>query len=376
MKYILKLSFLFLIAFSFEAKGQKLPRKKAILSKMTLANAYFMQKWPDPAKPIWGADKTRPSNIWTRAVYYEGLMAMYQIKPEKAYLDYAVEWGEKHKWGLRNGVTTRNADDQACAQTYLELYLLNPKPERIEPIKSNIDNMLNSDKIDDWWWIDALQMAMPVYTRLAILNKDNRYYEKMYQLYDFTKNHHGGKGLFNPQDNLWWRDKDFVAPFTSPNGEDCYWSRGNGWVLAAMVRVLDIMPADAPHREEYLDMYHKMIKAITKIQREDGFWNVSLHDPNEFGGKELSGTALFTYGMSWGINKGILDKKTYLPIVSKAWKGMAEAVHTNGLLGYVQGTGKEPKDSQPVTFDKVPNYDDFGLGCFLLAGAEVYKLKK
>ena len=376
MKLILKLSFLFLIVLCFEVKAQKLPNKKAVLSKMTLANTYFMKKWPDVAKPIWAPDKTRPSNIWTRAVYYEGLLAMYQIKPEKAYLDYAVEWGEKHKWTLRNGVTTRNADDQACAQAYLELYLMDPKPERIEAIKTNIDNMLNSDKIDDWWWVDALQMAMPVYTRLAILNKDNRYYEKMYQLYDFAKNHHGRKGLFNPQDNLWWRDKGFVAPYTSPNGEDCYWSRGNGWVLAAMVRVLDIMPADAPHRAEYLDMYQKMVKSLIKVQRTDGFWNVSLHDPNEFGGKELTGTALFTYGIAWGINKGILDKKTHSPIVSKAWLGMAEAVHTNGMLGYVQGTGKEPKDSQPVTFDTIPNFEDFGLGCFLLAGAEVYKLKR
>ena len=51
-----------------------------------------------------------------------------------------------------------------------------------------------------------------------------------------------------------------------------------------------------------------------------------------------------------------------------------DAVHPNGFLGLVQGTGKEPKDSQPVTYDKVPDFEDFGVGCFLLAGSEVYKL--
>lgn len=375
MKILSKLFLVLFLTSFYTLSAQKLPSKKAILNKMTVANAYFMQKWPDVSKPIWQPDKTRPSNIWTRAVYYEGLMALYQLKPEKEYLKYMVEWGEKHKWGLRNGVKTRNADDQACGQIYLELHQMDAQPERIADIKTNIDNMLATDKKDDWCWIDALQMAMPVYTRLAILNKDNRYYEKMYELYDFAKNQHGGKGLFNPQDDLWWRDKDFVPPYKSPNGEDCYWSRGNGWVLAALVRVLDIMPGGAPHREEYVDMYHKMVKALVKVQRPDGFWNVSLHDPNEFGGKELTGTALFTYGMAWGVRKGLLDKKAYIPIISKAWKGMAEAVHSNGFLGYVQGTGKEPKDGQPVNFDKVPNFEDFGLGCFLLAGAEVYKLK-
>ena len=52
-----------------------------------------------------------------------------------------------------------------------------------------------------------------------------------------------------------------------------------------------------------------------------------------------------------------------------------EAVHPNGKLGYVQGTGKEPKDGQPVTYDSTPDFEDYGLGCFLLAGTEIYKMK-
>ena len=47
----------------------------------------------------------------------------------------------------------------------------------------------------------------------------------------------------------------------------------------------------------------------------------------------------------------------------------------SGFLGYVQGTGKEPKDGQPVTYKSVPDFEDYGVGCFLLAGTEVYKLK-
>ena len=119
-----------------------------------------------------------------------------------------------------------------------------------------------------------------------------------------------------------------------------------------------------------------MSKALKQCQRTDGFWNVSLHDESNFGGKETSGTALFVYGMAWGIRNGLLDRKEYLPIVLKAWNAMVkEAVHPNGFLGYVQGTGKEPKDGQPVTYKSVPDFEDYGVGCFLLAGTEVYKLK-
>ena len=48
-------------------QAQKLPGKKDILATMTLANDYFMITWPDPGKEI-VTNKTRPSNIWTRAV--------------------------------------------------------------------------------------------------------------------------------------------------------------------------------------------------------------------------------------------------------------------------------------------------------------------
>jgi len=84
---------------------------------------------------------------------------------------------------------------------------------------------------------------------------------------------------------------------------------------------------------------------------------------------------LFAYGMAWGINNGILNRKYFLPTVEKAWKAMKESVHPNGFIGYVQGTGKEPKDSQPVDYNRTPDFEDFGLGCFLLGASEVYKLK-
>lgn len=367
------------------APAQKLPAKKQIVASMTLANDYFMKAWPDPGKEII-TNKTRPSNIWTRAVYYEGLMALYGLDKQKRYYEYAVDWGEKHNWGLRSGVNTRNADDQCCGQTYIDLFQIdralgNQKPERIQAIKASIDAMVNSDKVDDWTWVDALQMAMPVFAQLGAMDKEHPpgtspYYEKMYQLYRHTKTKEGGSGLYNPSHGLWWRDKDFVPPYKEPNGKDCYWSRGNGWVVAALVRVLDIMPKNAPHRDEYEKTFLEMMQALPPLQRADGYWNVSLHDPTNFGGKEMTGTALFTYGMAWGVNHGLLDGKKYRPIITKAWNAMAtESVHPNGFLGYVQGTGKEPKDGQSVTYDSKPDFEDYGLGCFLLAGTELCKMK-
>jgi hypothetical protein len=120
-----------------------------------------------------------------------------------------------------------------------------------------------------------------------------------------------------------------------------------------------------------------MAPALMAVQRSDGFWNVNLGYTNDFPGPESSGTACFVYGMAWGINHGYLDRATYLPSVINGWNALAiGALHhstgsDNGFLGYEQPTGSKPADGQPVTYTSVPNFDDFGLGLFLLAGSQV-----
>jgi rhamnogalacturonyl hydrolase YesR len=302
-------------------------------------------------------------------------LTLHQLDPNPRYLDYAVRWGEHHKWGMRSGPQTRNADDQCCGQTYLELYQLDPKPERIRDIKACLDHLLAGTQVGDWTWIDAIQMGMPVWAKLGVITQDRRYFDRMHAMYLHTKTVQGGKGLYNPTDGLWWRDKDFVPPYKEPNGEDCYWSRGNGWVVMALARVLDVLPADVGYRSEYIAMLRAMAAALKKVQRPDGFWNVSLHDPDNFGGKETSGTAFFAYGLAWGIRHGVLDATEYRPVVARAWRAIiTDALHANGFLGYVQGTGKQPSEGQPVTYEHAPDFEDYTLGGFLLAGTELCSL--
>jgi hypothetical protein len=51
-----------------------------------------------------------------------------------------------------------------------------------------------------------------------------------------------------------------------------------------------------------------------------------------------------------------------------------DAVHHDGFLGWMQGTGKDPSAGQPLSYDKIPDYEDYGTGCFLLGATEYYKL--
>ena len=110
--------------------------------------------------------------------------------------------------------------------------------------------VVNTPQVNDWWWIDAIQMAMPIYAKFGKMTGEQKYYDKMWDMYSYTRNVHGEAGMYNPKDCLWWRDQDFDPPYKEPNGEDCYWSCGNGWVYAALVRVLDEIPANETHRQD------------------------------------------------------------------------------------------------------------------------------
>ena len=366
---------LFFIALLVATNNTMAQNAQDVLNVIRKANNYFMQKYEDPTLPTF-VKKERPSNLWTRAVYYEGLMALYEIDHNQCYLDYTDKWANFHKWSPRNGIKSTDADDQCCGQTYVDIYQQTGSKDeyKIRPIIQNLDNQMSTGKMTYWTWIDAIQMAMPLYAQIYKVTGERKYIDYAMQMYRWTRNECGG-GLFNRKTGYWWRDKDFVPPYQEKDGNYCYWSRGNGWVYAALVRVMNLLPKNDQYYKELKKDYLSMSKAFLRCQRDDGFWNVSLISPTTFGGKELTGTSLFLYGMSWGIRKGLLKSKQYRHSCDKSWKAIQdECVHEDGFLGYVQGTGKEPKDSQPVTYTKVPDFEDFGTGCFLLGTTEYYRL--
>lgn len=366
------LTFVAAVAIALPAVAQTATQAE-VLDAARNANDYFMAKYADPTEPT-NVKKIRPSSLRTRAVYYEGLMALYGIDPKNEYIDYTDRWAAFHKWTPRDGTSTRDADNQCCSQTYLDRFVMTGDSAMMRPTMENIRGQMAETKLGYWTWIDAIQMAMPVYAQMYKITGDKAYIDHAMDMYRWSRNECGG-GLFNEADGLWWRDADYVPPYKEKDGKQCYWSRGNGWVLVALVRTMDQMKPRGKVYKELKKDFTAMCDALAKCQREDGFWNVSLVSPATYGGKETSGTALFLYGISWGLRKGYLKESQFRPVADKAWKAIAtEALHRDGFLGYVQGTGKDPSAGQPVTYDKVPDFEDFGVGCFLLGATEYYKL--
>ncbi len=377
-----------LIIGSTQAEAQQL-HSKDVMQKADLVAGYFLRNYPDVGANSYVGGKTRNSRIWTRGVFYEGLLNMVREEQRQPWVQYALDWGEFHQWYSCTNSQRRHADFQCCGQTYLQLYMMDPtQQQRMAHIKQRMDDMLATDKIDDWYWIDAIQMAMPVFALLGNITGNTAYWERMNAMYNFTRNQHGGnkkgggKPLFNEATGLWYRDYQFDPPYRdlTETDKDCYWSRGNGWVYMGLARVMQFTPETEAHRQEYVHDFRLMSNALLNCQRDDGSWNVSLAAPTNYGspgseGPEMTGTSLFVGGMAWGVRTGLLDQNTFLPAIEKGWQAMRHAVHDDtGFVGYLQGAGSKPEDGGVITYNSVPDFEDFGFGCWLWGAAEVHAL--
>jgi rhamnogalacturonyl hydrolase YesR len=137
--------------------------------------------------------------------------------------------------------------------------------------------------------------------------------------------------------------------------------------LAGLARTLPFVPADHPSRSRYVALFGSMADAVLRAQQPDGFWRSSLLDPQAHPQGESSATALFTFALAWGVNEGLLPASDYKPAIERAWAALSGAVTEEGRLGWLQREAREPGDAR--RFD----WDPFGSGALLLAGAELMR---
>jgi rhamnogalacturonyl hydrolase YesR len=311
--------------------------------------------------------RIRDGRLWTWSVLYAGYMAAASSLGEDKYRDAMTQIGKADNWGLHSAVP--GADDQSIAQMYLELYLLGRQPEQLAPIKAALDAVLAKPRVQlgsgqriEWWWCDALFMSPPVWARMYAATGDTRYISYLDE--EFAKT---SQLLYDRQAHLYSRDASYIDK-QEKNGRKMFWSRGQGWAMGGLARTLEYLPNDDPARAKYILQLRQMAAAVAKLQGSDGLWPSGMLDSDAYGQPEISGSSLMTFGIAWGINNGVLDRKIYTPVVTKAWAGMLRHIYADGRLGDIQQTG-----AAPSTFKPSASYN-YGVGGFLLAGSEIYKM--
>jgi rhamnogalacturonyl hydrolase YesR len=359
-----------------------LPSKSNVLA--------VMQKVAEYAQNTYRVDVPA---YWDDGVYHIGMMAFYNVSQDADALIYTETFGQYNDWELARDGSGNRHNRLAAGQSWIEAHYASPADVDLTDTRAEIAQQTASSLADvirragetagAYFSVDSQFMGLPTFAKLGKLDENPQYFTRMYELFNHTKT---TLTLYDTAEHLYYRDATYINR-RSPNGKKVFWSRGNGWALGALVRILQALPATDPHRAEYITTFRDMSAALKGVQREDGFWNMNLADPTHYPGPETSGTALFVYGMAWGINNGLLSDTTYKPVVAQGWNALVTAVHSDGQVGYVQGIGKAPvppcDDPQVNTeqekrectqYPRLESTADFGVGAFLLAGSEVYKL--
>ena len=324
-----------------------------------------------------GRMPAEPQTDWTWAALYDGFMGVPDKVAGDKYKQAMLHIAEQLNW--QPGPRVLHADDQAVGQMYMEQYFIHRDPKMMDPMRARLDTEVAAPESEYaetlpahwdkarfpnmplWWWCDALFMAPPVFADMAKATGDKKYDDFMARSWDATS-----ALLYDPAKHLYFRDATFLDKHEK-NGEPLFWSRGNGWVMGGIVRVLQQLPADSPLRPKFVALLKDMAAEMLSIQSKDGLWRPGLLDADSYPLPEISGSAFIAYAMAYGVNEGILDRATYWPAVQKAWAGMLTHVYADGRLGCIQPVGAAPGDYSEST-----SYV-YGVGAYLLAGSEIYR---
>jgi len=316
---------------------------------------------------------------WAIAPLYDGLIDASLTTGDPRYLAAVLRAGQRIAFSPAPEVY--HADAHAAGHAWLRIYMMSEprNPALLDPFRSRFDEVIQNpvrerlsfterprtpgiEYTDRWTWADALYMAPPALELLSQATGDARYRWFADAEFNFAYD-----ALFDPEANLFYRDSRFIGAI-SPGGEKVFWSRGNGWVYAGLALMLDAIPADHPTRPFYLSLFKRMSTAVRRTQQPDGLWYASLLDPSHVPIGETSGSALFVYGMAWGVRNGILEPRTYGPVIARGWRGLTANIEPDGEVNSVQPIGAEPEH-----FDRHSS-QAYGTGAVLMAGSEVLRV--
>ncbi len=207
-------------------------------------------------------------------------------------------------------------------------------------------------------WIDDLYMSCPFLARWSRRTGDRRYLDDAaHQVIAFARRQQDSDGL--------WFHANFVganrvAPFK--------WGRANGWAMVATVEVLSALPDDHPDRARVLDILHRHIEGVKRLQAPSGRWHQVLDHAELW--EETSCTAMFTYSIARAVRRGWIPRED-LRVAWRGLEGLAANVRADGsVMGTCEGTGIGGDLGYYAGRGRPPN-DPHGPGPVLLAASEV-----
>lgn len=338
--------------------------------------------WPadkplEAAEAVWRWVRSNPSPYtkteWMLAPLYSGLMDYADVRNNDDPRALLRAVGKEIAWKM--GPRASMADDVAVGQGFLQLYELDKDPAQLSPVQAWMDHFVAMPHTrplewkegvhnEEMAWCDALFMAPPTLAMLSRITGDPKYAYRMAELWRKTSDY-----LYDPTEQLYFRDSRYFGQ-KEANGKKVFWSRGNGWVIAGLARVLQNLPKGFSQRPFLENQFKEMATRIAELQTKDGTWHASLLDPVSYAQPETSGTSFYVYALAWGVNAGLLERSRFEPAIQRGFASLCSLLDPNGRLMYVQPIGQDPRVVRPS------DTDTYGVGGFLMAACQVSRMRE
>lgn len=336
-------------------------------------------------------------------VTYSGMLLAAEVTGDARYRDYAASrlqaiatvaahlkslppppaapeaTGPQRAFALRPVLQPRSLDDSGsmCA-AFIKAARAGVDPDRLRPWIDNYMKWISTGQfrlpdgtlarnrpLPDTLWLDDLYMSVPALAQMGVLTGEQKYFDDaVKQILQFSAR------MFMPENGLyrhgWVQDMTPHPAF--------HWARANGWAIVAMTELLSVLPENHPGRAAVLAQYRAHAAGLAATQGRSGLWHQLLDRSDSY--LETSATAMFTYSIARGINRGWLDPLAYGPMVSLGWNAVTTQVNAQGQVeNTCVGTGMG-FDPMFYYFRPVSVHAAHGYGPVLLAGAEVLALRQ
>jgi unsaturated rhamnogalacturonyl hydrolase len=334
--------------------------------------------------------------------YEHGLQVMAiqkvgEVTGESRYLRFALDWIDKFiqpDGGIRTYRVDEYNLDQINPGKLLFGALERTGDERYRKALDLLREQMRTQprtKSNGFWhkkiyphqmWLDGIYMAGPFLAEYAHrFDEPSTFDDVIHQIKLIEEHTHDKRTglLYHAWDES--KEQGWADPSTglSPH----FWGRAIGWLVMAVVDVLDHLPQDQARRPELIAILDRTAEALVRVQDEaTGLWYQILDLPERAGNYlEASASAMFVYAFAKGVRNGYLPQD-FLSAARRGYHGLLQnliKVDSRGLLTLegvcsVAGLGGEPYRDGSFEYyvnEKVTPNDPKGVGPFILAALEM-----
>ncbi len=322
--------------------------------------------------------------MWGEALFNYALSELDKFLGEDRYLEFYKAYIDNH---IKKGILIDQSDTSAPGLVSYVLYKGTQDDKYLEVLNKVINYLKTTPKIIDDLpnhlgvskigklypksiWVDSIMMYGVFGSLVASATNDK-------ELFDFAFKQPliFAKYLQDKQSKLfhhsYWVKNKKAYP------DKIFWARGNGWMVTALPKVIDLYPYEDDVKTEMIKLFSELCESILLYQREDGYFNTLLNLPSY---KESSATALIACGFLHGVRCGYLSNK-FKTAGFKAINSLINDLEIKkGLLSmpYISGPTIPLQIFPKLGYKLIPRKNDwpYGLAALILAGIEYKKLEE